>query len=275
MKKIFSLLFVLVLLVFPSIMMAQTTQKAQIAVYVVGSVNNDYKKVIEAAIVKELSLSDRFRIADRSEAIRNAITTEYSAQSSGSVDLNQIVQLGREIGAQYLFVVDVSHVFGEMYAVGKLINMEANSVIVATDNSGNPTTLNQMQSYGNTIARDMLSRLSRKGHSNQKAEPQIVGPLTFNEVINYRTPPGYKSSIDGILSSDVFNEMYKYGKYVKGDIAVNRFEKSLASNLRKQSVGYLSFSMASPSEYEHRDNRFKDDDYYTYSSRSKSSGRPL
>ncbi|MDE7437557.1 MAG: penicillin-binding protein activator LpoB [Muribaculaceae bacterium] len=262
MKRIFSILAFL--FIFCSVVVGQ---QRSIAVYVVGNDNSSIKP-IEGAIISELSLNGKFRIADRSDAIEAVIAKEYSKQSSGSVDLEQIMKLGRQIGAQYLLVADLDyHSYGSITnVVAKLINLEENSVVAATDWSG-IITIEKAPSVGKLIAKNILRNLSKKYSTNSK-KPMVIGPLTFQDAIDYQIPKGYISTVNNgdngpvITFREAINKLYEANIFVRNPGFVVGRSKRNVSDIIHEEISYNNTGMVPFSNYE--SSIEGSDDYYTY-----------
>lgn len=192
-------------------------QKISIAVYVVGedggkyySSGNGYgffspgtnaqeKQIVESSIVSELLYGGAFKIADRSETISSAISQEYAKQSSGDVDYKQIAKLGQQIGAKYILVVQLSgtkaYTSGTLTSLVKLINVEENSVLVATDFVSNKIyDTDGFRNIGKRIAEDVKLNLRRIVYrKNPQFAIKLVGPLTFQQACDYEIPTGFTS----------------------------------------------------------------------------------
>lgn len=218
MKKLFLILICLFL--FNSIAFCQ---QSRLAVYVVGNeyfwedgtqylaVTGNNKSLIESAVISTLMKSGDFKIADRSETIQSIITNEFSTQSSGSVKVEQIVKLGNQIGADYLCVVEVERLSTNMKVVGKLINMEESSVIAATTFTDKTYNFSKdCPKLGERVAKALMRQFARK--KNPAASYRIVGPLSFQEVFDFRIPSGYITLDEaGVSAQDALEEIYEIG----------------------------------------------------------------
>lgn len=146
------LLAVLISLITTLGSLGESVSPKLIAVYVVGNVNNDYKKVINSTIINEINKDKNFKVVERSEEILSTLISETGYQESGSVDQNQMIQLGQQCGASYIFAVDISDILGELYATSRIINVKDALVLVSSDVSKQITDLSSLKSFASEIA---------------------------------------------------------------------------------------------------------------------------
>ena len=141
-----------------------------IAVYVVGDVNNGYKKVIYSSIVKAINDDNSFKIVERADEILSTVIDESGYQNSGSVEQNQIIQLGRQAGAAYIFAVDVSDILGELYATSRIINAEEALVLATNDTSKKIIDMQSLKSFASEIATKTIAELPENKAKLKKEE---------------------------------------------------------------------------------------------------------
>lgn len=239
-----------------------SAQQKSVAVYIVGDC--DCKNELEGAIAKALAMSGKFRVADRSDVIENVIAKEFSKQSSGSVDVNQIMKLGGQIGADYLLVIDVSKpdYQSKQTIIAKLINVEENSVIGAAQ-WYNFLVPRSCPTAGKTIVKKILRNLPSKNESiNRKLK--IVGPFTFQEAIDYEIPMGYSTFNEGkgggYSPEEVINRLYDEDVNVPSMGCFILSRRKTKSNNR---ISEMLLCMSAP-RFEAFEEDSDADDYYSY-----------
>lgn len=131
----------------------------QIAIYVVGDTPDSYKKVVASALTQAVNSDGHFQAVERTGDFLSAIGSEVSYQNSGAVSQNRIVELGRQFGAQYVFVVDLNNVLGELYASSRVINVSANVVEAASDESSKVSSMEQLRTLSQKISSSTLAKL--------------------------------------------------------------------------------------------------------------------
>lgn len=268
MKKIFSILTFL--FIFCGGVLGQ--QKS-VAVYIVG--RHHATTDLEGALIKELSSTGKFRIADRSDAVQAILAKEFSVQSSGAVDFDQIMKLGKQIGAEYLLVANLDYNNYNHYTkiVAKLINVEENSVVASADWYGILINENVLEA-GYSIVRDMLRIISPNSNNssnskNNSKKPVFVGPLTYQEAMDYEIPKGYSTFKEGanrgFTPSEVINQFYddNIAIPINDRLVISRY-KTKSNNRVSEVLVYMHNRMQPFGAYDARSYKASDLDYYTY-----------
>jgi hypothetical protein len=89
----------------------------KIAVYVISAeLKSQEKKVFESEVLARFVQSGKYRMVDRSNASLVALAEEMTTQRSGSVNTDQISEMGRQAGVQFVCLVDFTEAFG-MYSI--------------------------------------------------------------------------------------------------------------------------------------------------------------
>jgi hypothetical protein len=97
----------------------------KIAVYVISSeLSNSEKKAFEKEFVNRFSQGKKYIVVDRSDASLNALSNEMATQREGSVDINQISEMGRQAGVRFLCLVDFTQAFGVHTIEARLLETE-------------------------------------------------------------------------------------------------------------------------------------------------------
>ncbi len=102
--------------------------KKKVAVHVVNYDNSPYMKDLENQLTFHLVLSDKYRIVDRSARIGKKIVSEMGYQQSGMVDENDIIQAGKQLGADYICVARIIKDRKDSYINTRLIDVETGEV---------------------------------------------------------------------------------------------------------------------------------------------------
>jgi len=84
---------------------------------------------------------------------------EIAYQESGSVKQSEIVETGTQMGADYVFAVDVSSVLGELFASSRIINIEKAAVIASSEYSQAITDMASLRNFASNIANLTLTEL--------------------------------------------------------------------------------------------------------------------
>lgn len=170
----------------------QMMAESQIAIYVVGDASDSYKKVVASALTQAVNNDGHFQAVERTGDFLSALGNEVSYQNSGAVSQSKIIELGRQFGAQYVFVVDLNNVLGELYASSRIINAEKNIVEAASDESSRVSNLAQLRMLAKQISTTTLAKLPYNVEKEQRAERnrylqkqrEIWNEYTVNQIVS-------------------------------------------------------------------------------------------
>lgn len=136
---------------------AQTSSsRPKIAVYIIGDVSNAYKKVFGAKMVSEITSSSDYYAVERTNDFIDVINKEYDHQLSGAVSNQEIAKIGQQFGVQYVAVVDISEIFGELFADAKLIEVETALIQYSCDNSQKVNDMSSLNNLAKTVASGLI-----------------------------------------------------------------------------------------------------------------------
>lgn len=131
MKKV----LLLALLAFGVTTFVQAQNKQKVAVYVLGTVSDNYKKIISSKAVSRISRSNEYAAVERTDAFIDALTKEQDYQLSGEVRDDQIAELGRRFGARYVAVFEASETDGLGFVSARMVDVESGLVVKSADTS--------------------------------------------------------------------------------------------------------------------------------------------
>ena len=125
MKRIFALLGCLI----PLFTIAQT----KVAVYVTATekVPVETRKIIGSEMVAAFVNTETYRAIERTTEFLGGIAKEQDYQRTGSVDDNQICELGKQFGVDMVCVADVTNIKNQYYIQARLIDVEK-AIVLAT-----------------------------------------------------------------------------------------------------------------------------------------------
>ena len=153
------LIFVSVLCGYFCNLSAQTTSNNKIYVSVVGDADEGFKKVIRSGISKGLSSDGAYSVIERADEFRSTMEDEISYQESGSVKQTEIIETGIQMGAGFVFAVDVSSVLGELFATSRIINIEKANVIASDEYSQAISDMASLRTFATKITKNTLAKL--------------------------------------------------------------------------------------------------------------------
>ena len=153
MKKI---IFFLLLLVFPLISKAQESQN-KVAVYVIGDINQGYKKVFGAKIVSNIASNNQYIAVERTADFLSALARESDYQTSGVVSNSQIAKLGEQFGVHFVVVVDASEIFESIFVSARMINVESAQIIASIECDGKIDSMESLSNLASDISDSLIA----------------------------------------------------------------------------------------------------------------------
>ncbi|MDR0307537.1 MAG: CsgG/HfaB family protein [Chitinispirillales bacterium] len=115
----------------PEVSAAKVADKPKIAVYVAGGMEENAKRIVAANIIDGLVNSGSYRMIERSDDFLDELTKEQQKQRDGSVDEKQIVSLGRQAGAQFICITDVTSAFGKSQVSARIVDVMTADVVAS------------------------------------------------------------------------------------------------------------------------------------------------
>ena len=162
-----SLLFVLFVVV------SAFGAEKNVAVYMAGyepSGATGAHKVMGGELEKALSQSGKYVAVNRTEEILDVITKEHKYSRSGDVDDAGIMELGRQLGVQYLCIVEISDLrdVAAFYLTARLVDVvTAKNIKVATATSVLYSS-HEMMAVARQIAQELVDA---KGDGGKRQAP--------------------------------------------------------------------------------------------------------
>ncbi len=200
----------------------KSTAINQIAIYVIGDASDSYKKVVATSITQAVNNDGHFQAVERTSDFLVALGNEVSYQNLGAVNQSKIIELGRQFASQYVFVVDLNSLLGELYASSRIINVEKNVVEAASDESSNISNMEQLRNFGKRISSSTLDKLPYNVEKKRR--------VTLNSYRQFVNQYGLGS----LLSSSDFYNYYKKYPNISKHIALRYIQACKELGIRKK-----------------------------------------
>jgi len=104
--------------------LAAAQEKPKIAVYVNSAEEQSINKALMISMKNALFNSGRFQVVDRSEESLKLLAAEHSKQRSGSTEDDQIKKQGKQLGVDFVCIVDITRVLGSNLVSASILNLE-------------------------------------------------------------------------------------------------------------------------------------------------------
>jgi hypothetical protein len=168
------------LALFAGITAAQGRQN--VAIYMVGEEPAGARgayKVLGGELAKAISGGDKYTAIDRTEAIQNTLSKEHVFQRSGAVSDEQIKELGRQLGAQYICIVELSAMQGGSFYIDmRLVDVVTARIINTATASSSLKGSSEMVRTAQQIARELVDAEGVKKEMERKKVKKTAALVT-------------------------------------------------------------------------------------------------
>ena len=143
-----------------SLSLVAMAQKPKVAVGAIGEEPEKSKalKGLSAQLTKAIVKSGEYTAVDRSEAILKQLGKEHKYQRSGAVDEKQIKELGKQLGVQYMCIVESSEVMGEYMLEAKLVDVETAEIVGMGTAPSGLADMEDLMSAAESLAQQLLDK---------------------------------------------------------------------------------------------------------------------
>lgn len=203
------------------------TEKQTVAVYITGEVDAGYKRVIGAKMVSAITQDEKYAAVERTNDFLKELGKEQSFIQTGYVDDNMIINLGKQFGANFVCIVDISKIFDLYFIVARLIDVKTGIIAASADRNGDIKNMTDLNDISESVASGLIS--SAAGCTGKDKQVGIKGccvglviidgicrelpgfknistEMLHNiEYFSIKTPPGYR-----LPNEDEAKELFKY-----------------------------------------------------------------
>ncbi len=169
------------------------SSKKKVAVYVTGTIQESYKKVLGTKLVSSITRSNRYVAVERSNDFLRSLSREQDYQSSGAVTDNQIAALGQQYGVDFVLAADFHEMFGQIVASCRMIDVETALIVLSSDASENISDLNDLYNLADNLVSGFADSYNPRERSDDSNKMRKIGPFTTDEELyNFSIPGGYR-----------------------------------------------------------------------------------
>ena len=135
-------------------------EKKNVAVYMAGEERKGIKgayKILGGELARAISVSDRYIAVNRTEAILEVLAKEHTYQRSGAVTDEQIRDLGKQFGARYLCIAEISDVKGGTYYLDvRIVDVVTAKTEASATAGSNLADINEMLRVARELAGGLI-----------------------------------------------------------------------------------------------------------------------
>lgn len=186
----------LFLLIFQLIFSASAFCQYKVAVYVSGdNVDEAVKKVFGQKLVTAITKNPQFKAYERSDEFVNALSQVGVENESYGMNDQQLLNLAKSSGMDYVAAVDITELFGEYFAMSRLIEMGKNGVVASYESSGAIGSVPELTRIADNIADGLIleplrKELRKKAEAERLAREEQAEYELRQQAIRNLTPAG-------------------------------------------------------------------------------------
>jgi len=158
-------------------------EKQSVAVYMADAEREEIKgayKILGGELARAISVSKRYIAVNRTEAILEILGKEHVYQRSGAVSDEQIQDLGRQIGAQYLCIAEISEVRGGTYYLDvRLVDVVTTKTVSSATAGSNLADINEMI----RVAQELAGALMGGKSEAKEIKPAVIESAVYADAV--------------------------------------------------------------------------------------------
>ena len=180
----------LIILLFSTTIFAQDLPR--IAVYVTGDIDDNGNRALSARMLTALVRSGRYTGAERPNAFIAEVETKQGELSGGVLDDDQISELGKQFGINFVCVANITSAFGEYSVSARIIDVENVTTTLAGTAHGQLRTMDDLAHIVDGVVQDMFGEPARQPQHivapQPKPEPEPE-PASVSVTVTFTPPP--------------------------------------------------------------------------------------
>jgi predicted DNA repair protein MutK len=220
-----------------------------IAVYVTGDdIPAETKDALATFMLDALVNSGLYRTIERSENFLDAINQEHIRQRSGAIDDGQISELGKQAGARFLCVANITGALGSFQVSARIIDIETAEVTASGVSNSPLRTLDDLKQVSAAVVYRMIGVRVRIDQNFELLTEQEQTALeqsiqqTIEQTMQSKQPR--RTSFWIALGFDVIGAgLIAYGVYEELNVR-DLYNKGLFEDMkeveRRRNVGYIA-----------------------------------
>jgi len=193
---------------------AGTREKQSVAVYMADAEREEIKgayKILGGELARAISVSDKYIAVNRTDIILEILGAEHVYQRSGAVSDEQIQDLGRQVGVQYLCIAEISEVKGGTYYLDvRLVDVVTAKTVSSATAGSNLADINEMI----RAARELAQALMGGKIDAREIKPAVIESAVYADAAKPVSRADGADFRDGKIGADMV--FVKGGSFVMG-----------------------------------------------------------
>jgi hypothetical protein len=134
----------------------------RIAVYVTGDAGDNEKRVLGTSILTAIVRNGRYTSVERANIFFAEVENERAKLVDGAImDDNQIREIGKRFGAEYVCITDVTTALGEYHVSARVIDVETAAVVSIGESHGPMQTMSDLTQVADNVVRNTFGEQTR------------------------------------------------------------------------------------------------------------------
>ncbi|MDR3011609.1 MAG: hypothetical protein LBU70_00125 [Chitinispirillales bacterium] len=167
-----SKLMLFVIMLFSMIALAKDLPS--IAVYVSGDLGDNERRVLGTSMLTALAKGERYISAERSNAFIAEMESELAKLPDGiSMGNDQISELGKQFGADYVCMVDLTPAFGEYHVSARIIDVQTATIVYKGEFHSPLKTMSDLTQAADSVVRNIFAEQTRP-RARERSTPIVA-----------------------------------------------------------------------------------------------------
>jgi peptidoglycan hydrolase-like protein with peptidoglycan-binding domain len=149
----------------------EALNKQRVAVYVTGDADDATKKIIGAKLVSAITKDAKYAAVERTSAFLSELSKEQGYQRSGAVADDQITQLGKQFGVDFVCVADLTNVLGSRFVSARLITVQTGVVKASAERDSEIKSMADLTGLAEDVADGLINNAPPCHRVDKPAQP--------------------------------------------------------------------------------------------------------
>jgi uncharacterized protein (TIGR02145 family) len=176
--------------------LAVLAQKPEVAIGAIGNEPKNFKalKGLSTRLTEAIVNSDKYTAVDRSEEILKQLGKEHKYQRSGAVNVERIKELGEQLAAQYMCIVESSELkAGEYLLSARLVDVETAKIEGMGSELSSLKDTKELMRVAEVLVEKLLGSGSAFPAKGKTAPSSVQGSVSGGVLTDTRDGKKYKT----------------------------------------------------------------------------------
>jgi hypothetical protein len=147
---------------------ASGQSKKKVAVYVTGDDADGTKKVIGAKLVAAITKDNDYAAVERTADFLAELSKEQGYQRSGAVADDQITELGKQFGVDFVCVAEIINVNSSLFTAARFINVQSGLITATANNNKEVKSMTDLNVLSDNVAAALIASTKSGANLNKQ-----------------------------------------------------------------------------------------------------------